>query len=302
MKLTITIGIAGYNAERNITPMLNALVIQEQQGFVIENIIVYSDASRDNTVVYAQEVKDRRIQIIEGKNRLGFAGVVKRFTRNNTSNILILLNDDIKIIDKTFIKKLIQLFRVDSMIGLISGNPQPIPSSNFLENAVTSGFRIYENIRYEMNGGNNILTCDGKVLAISKEFIQSLSFPKNLAHVGNVDSFLYAMCLKKGYKYRHATKAIVYFKCPSTVKDYLTWMTRNNADYIILKKTFGSMIEKEFHIPFSLKFIYSLKELTKNPLGVLFLSISNIYIRLHAKDIAKNFNTRWDLISTSKNL
>lgn len=301
-RLKVTIAVAAYNAEENIGSMLSALVKQiPTADFVIQKIIVFSDAGSDNTVEKAKVIKDRRIYIINARKRKGFASVVKELIHMNSSDVLILLNDDISITDSKFIQKVISPFIKEKNVGLVSGNPQPIQSNelNFIQKAVISGFRIYENTRYVTKNGENIYTCDGKVLALSKEFCNKVVFPSNQAFAGNVDSFLYLLCLTKGYKYKHAKSAKVYFKCPDNLSDYIRWSTRNKGEYYLLKKYFGTSIRKEFIVPPNF-FYYSFFEIVRNPLGCIFLICTGIYIRFKAKTAEKWFTSTWKTVLSTK--
>ena len=299
-RLSVSIGIAAYNCEDNIFLLLKSLLMQKIIGKV-DQIIVYSDAGQDQTVEVAKKVKGKKIKVIDAKKRQGFAHAVEMLLRLNKSDIIILLNDDIKISDSHFIEKISNAF-TDKRIGLVTANPQPMRPQAFIEKAANSAFRVYEKMRYTIRGGNNEFTCDGKVLALSKPFIKSLRMPKNYEQIGNTDSFLYFSCLANGFKYKHVKNAVVKFKLPSNLKDYISLTVRNNTDPYILKGRFGKAVEMEYKKPKLAFYYFGLIEFIKNPIGSIPIFIIGLYVRYKARQIQKAFNPTWDLVKSTKNL
>ncbi|GEM_PF-785481 len=305
-KISVAVGIPAYNAEKNIGRLLQSILEQNQRTCVLKKITVYSDKSSDRTVKILEKIKKRNLLVIDAKRRRGFAYALKYLLYQNKEDIVILLNDDIIINDAKFIEKTIKPFRKENNLGLVSSNPQPILRNNFIERAVVSGFIAYDKMRHILNNGSNVFTCDGKTLTLSKEFIKSIRFPKKLNEMGNVDEYLYFTCLKNGFKYSHVEDARVLFKPPSTVKDFVKWMTRNQSNKHILHKHFGELIEKEYKLPkkIYLAFTYfRLLELLKNPVGGIMIYVLGVYASFQARRSAKkNFKLTWDVVSTTKEL
>lgn len=297
---SITLGIAAYNCQDNIYPLLKSLLSQKIFRRV-DQIIVYSDASTDQTVEEAKKVKSKKIKVIEAKKRQGFAHAVEIILKLNKSEITILLNDDIKITDSHFIEKISMAF-INNRVGLVSANPQPMKPLTFIEKAANSAFRVYEQMRYTIRSGNNEFTCDGKVLALSKPFIKGLHMPKNYEQTGNTDSFLYFSCLANGFKYKHVKKAVVKFKLPSNLKDYLSLTVRNNTDPYILKGKFGKVVEIEYKKPKLVFYYFGMIEFFKNPTGAILVFIIGLYVWYKAKQVKKAFNPTWDIVMSTKNL
>lgn len=300
-ELKVTLAIAAYDAEANIKSLLYSLISQKGINKQLEQILVYSDASVDATVEKAKEVVDKRIKIIDSRKRTGFAGAVKNILARSSSDVIVLLNDDIKITGNYFIKRLISPFMKEDNVGLVAGNPQPMKPNNIIEGAVISSFRAYEKMRYSLKNGDNKFTCDGKVLALAGEFAKGINFPKDYKKLGNVDIYLYFSCLKNGYKYRHVKSAKVYYRCPSTVKDYISWTIRNNSNRHILRQTFGEIVDREYRKPSRLNY-YKFIEFLKNPVGALFIFLTSFYVSVKARAFAKEFDPLWEIVNTTKNL
>lgn len=296
----VTIGIAAYNATDNIKQLLESLLMQKGISRVDE-IIVHSDASIDNTVKIAKHLESPYIKVIDARERRGFAASVKAILKSAKSKVVIILNDDIKITDVQFVEKLLQPFENEAGVGLVSGNPQPMCSSTFIEKAVISSFKAYEAMRNNLKNEHNEFTCDGKVMALSRNFYRDIDFPDNHNKIGNVDAYLYFSCLVSGFKYRHVKKAKIYYRCPSNLKDYLSLTARNNSQFFLLKNQFGKIVKKEYQLP-KVIYKYYLKEFIKNPLGCMFILLTGIYLKIKVRSFEKWLNSTWDVIESTKKL
>jgi glycosyltransferase involved in cell wall biosynthesis len=299
--ITITIGIAAYNAEQNIGTLLDALCTQQSKHISISDIFVYSDGSSDKTVEIARAKKDKRIRVIENKKRHGFGESVYQLLTHSTGDIIVLLNDDIRIDDKNFLQKIAHSFSYPN-IGLVSGNPIPLSPETFIEKAAVSTYRIYEQTRYKVKNGNNIWTCDGKVLVLSRKFARSLLQKKSFQPVGNIDAYLYFECISRGFLYQHVREAVVWFRCPSTYKEYFSWMIRNNSDSYLLTDKFSQRIKKEFALPKHHLLYFALKEFIHNPQGFFFMLPASLYIRYTAQHASTQFTSTWNSLRTTKKL
>ncbi|QQR64322.1 glycosyltransferase [Candidatus Roizmanbacteria bacterium] len=106
-KQTITIGIPAYNEASNITRLIADLVAQVQRDFLMEKIIVVSDASTDGTADVVEKIRKTRVEVIENRERRGKAHSLNLIKDKSTSDILLLLDADIRIPDTQFINNLI---------------------------------------------------------------------------------------------------------------------------------------------------------------------------------------------------
>ena len=65
---TITIGISAYNEVANIKALLQTLLAQRANNFLLEKIIVISDQSTDDTASEVNSVLNPRIKFIIDKS------------------------------------------------------------------------------------------------------------------------------------------------------------------------------------------------------------------------------------------
>lgn len=301
-KLSVNVAIAAYNAEQNIKPLVSSLLDQYVSSFDLKAIIVNSDSSTDKTVKIARSFKNKLVVVRESYLRQGFAGVVIHLLKKNDADVIVLLNDDIVITDKFFLEKTIAPFIQEKNVGLVCSNPTPFPGGNLMQRAITSSFNAYNAVRMRYNNGNSVLTCDGKVLTLSKQYVKSLKFPKDLGEMANVDWFIYFSCIQNGFKYRFVESARIWYKNPSTVRDYIKWTTRNNQDLNMMKARFGKLFEESYKLP-KFGFMFAkVKEAIKNPVGCVLLFGLSIYCTLQAKMGDSKFETMWELVETTKSI
>ncbi len=302
-KLTVTEAIADYNAEKNIKRLAESILVQKEKSYDLEKLIINSDSSSDSTVKIAKGIKDARLEVIDSKKRAGFAGAVAFLAKSNNSDALLILNDDIILLDEYFIEKLIQPFIAEKNVGLICGNAQAMKSNSFVSEAVRSGYSAFKQIGESINHGNNVFTADGKSLSLSQKFIKTIEFPKEYNQMANVDSFMYFTCKANDFEYRYTKSSILYFKCPSTIRDFIKWQTRSykTNNYIIPAK-FRSLAKKEYVLPKAKFNYFKFIEFLKNPLGSTLILFLGIYCSFKASADKNTFNKTWDLVQSTKNI
>lgn len=302
-KITVNVAIAAYNAEKNIEKLVQSIRSQKERNFTLKKIIVNSDYSTDKTVQIARKIKDKRIKVIDSKVRAGYAKVMVDLMKANRADILITLNDDIIINDPLYLEKAITPFLQEKNIGLVSCNMQALSSETFTAKAVQTGNNAFKKLGVSLKNGNNFFTCDGKTLCFSRKFINSINFPRNYKIMGNVDGYFYLKCMKNKYKYRYAKDAILYFKFPSTIGDFIKWQTRSfTSSNYTLRKTFGKLADDECKIPFILFTYYRIEEFFKNPIGSILIKILDYYCLCKANAQKTEFDTKWETVLTTKEL
>lgn len=301
-KLKVSIGIPAYFAEKNIGALLTSLVKQNERNQEIVEIIVYSDGCTDNTVRESRSVKDKRIKIIDARKRSGMIQGLFRMFKIYKGDIFVLLNDDIKITDNNFIDNLILPMIKNKNVGLVGGTPTPLPPRTFVEKATISAWNVYDTSRYKFRKGENKYTCDGKVMALSRSFTEKINTNLPSEAYGCVDVYIYFSAITNGFNYKYAKSAVVYFRAPENIKDFISLTARNNSNIYILEKRFGDIVNKEYSIPKKYLYAEKVKELIKNPVPAITVFILGQYCNYLAIKKAKNFKVNWDVVTSTKNL
>lgn len=295
--LHISIAIPAYNEAENIAMLLASILKQRAQNFTISEIIVVSDGSTDETVTIVKAINDPRIKIWEYKNRLGKSIHLNTIFKAAQGEALVLFDADVVLAHQDVITNLITPLLEDVTVGLVGGNPQPILAKTLIEKGVNSTFRAYDSLRILLKNGNNAFGCDGRVLALSKAFMNIVVVPEKM--IAN-DAFLYFSCIMKGFEFRHVREAQVWFASPKNIQDQIKQNKRFVASHYRLERIFGSVVPAEYRVPKLLLYRLQLKEFLGAPFASLTVFLVNVYCKMLAKREEKNMDAKWLMAYSTK--
>lgn len=296
-KTTVTIGIPAYQSEHNIGQILNSLIKQKEVIIKIEKILVFADGCTDSTIKVAKSVENPKIKVFYTKYNRGYAHALQFLIKKSTSEVFVGLNDDISLELENVIEELVKPIIKDKKVGLVGGNVIALPPKTFIGRCIYTSYLAFLPMRYRIKDGETKLTCDGKILAITKDFADSLSLTKT--KIGTVDIFIYFSNLVQGRKYKFAKKAKVLYRLPETIKDFRAQEIRTRLSYEIMRKHFGKIVEIEHDFP-KIEYLRStFGVFVKYPLeSILFkLIINGIYFLDKSRAFSK-----WGLALSTKKL
>lgn len=293
---TITIATSAYNEEKNVTNFLNSILEQNEEGFVIKEILIISDGSTDKTAELAKSFKNEKIEVLDYKKREGKSKRLNQIFEMLKSDVLILFDSDVILANRNTVSNLIKPFLGDSDIDLVGGNSRPLPGKNIIERGVNCSFRVFDKLRVL---GYWAYGCDGRILAMTKKFAKSVSVPKDM--IAN-DAFMYFWAITHGFKFKHVRSAIVNYRSPQTIKDQIRQNTRFIAAHYRLERIFGSIVPQQYKMPSGYYFKETLKEFVKHPIDASVLFCINLICRWKAKRSERNLTAIWQIAQTTKNL
>ena len=300
-KFTVTIGIPALNEAANIGYLLKDLLDQKvNPEYKLDNIVVYSDASTDNTEAIVKELsaKNPIVKLISGQSRVGKSeGMNEIFSRTN-SDAVIILDGDILVQDKQFINRIVSQV-VTGKADLVSVLQRELPPQTFLEKIILAGMQIKNDIYWTYNHGQNLYTCHGHARAFSRRLYKSLRFPQ----VPGEDAYSYLYCVYNGYQYTFNSPPETWYKLPGSYSDHDKQSLRFLNSRKRLEKFFPpQFVRRQYRLPVSISLPIVLKHLLYNPLySTLYLFVltvsqfKSLFLQRH--DFAK-----WDLSQTSKSL
>lgn len=292
-KKTVTIGIPAYNEGKNIKNLLNSILMQKEEGFVIEKIIVVLDGCTDNTFKATKQIKDKRIVLIKKKKRYGKSATLNQIIKLSSEDILVLLDADIVLYSKTSIKELVKIFKNNT--GLASGRLLPHKNLNFLQKCIVVSIETYVKFFEQINKGKNIYACKGAVLALSKKFYKTLVIPKRV--IAN-DAFLYLTCIKNGFKFKYVRKNLAWYGLPATIHDQIKQNQRFVSTNSEMQKYFGDLAKREFEIEQTLLFKLMFYQFAEDPFHSFPIFIINFFSRFNAQ-FSSNLENTW-FVKTTK--
>jgi biofilm PGA synthesis N-glycosyltransferase PgaC len=211
---TVIVGIPAYNEEANIGNLLEDLLRQKGDDFVLERILVYSDGSTDRTDSIVRSISDTRVELLVGSGRQGQAAGQNTIIERAQSDCLVLINADMCVDDPLFLQELVRPI-AEGKADLTSSDLQPLPPRGFFEGVLEIGFRL-KNILFEsFLDGNNFYTCHGAARAFSRRLYSNFRFSGSVGE----DAYSYLTCIDKGYAYRYVKAAVAFLRLPATVSD-----------------------------------------------------------------------------------
>lgn len=289
MKISISLPV--YNEEKNIGHLLDSIIGQELKNVIIEDIVVVSSGSSDNTenIVNDFQNNDRRITLIKQNKREGKASAINLSLRNTINDIIVVSSGDV-IFEKDTVENLCQQF-TDANVGFTSANPIPVnPDDNFV------GYLGYMHWRL-----HNKFSRHGEVMAFRKSLISEL--PNTTA----VDeAWVESVISDKGYKMIHVNDAIVRNKSAGTIKDFIKQRRRHYAGHLDLKNRTNYEVSSLWLSVSSIKIMIkeSLYSLPKFHyfLGYLFLEMYGRLLGSYDFHIKKENPYIWDIATTTKEL
>ncbi len=278
----LSIGIPAYNEEEGIENLLNSIHLQKQKSYVIEKIIVASDGSTDNTESIVSKIskKKNNVMLVPYKKREGKAERLNNLLKLNKSEILLILDADTILSEIYILEKLFKYFK-KAEVGIVGLNMKPVNSEKLIGKLINTWYQLWYEVRKNVNGGDSIHNIRGGAFAIRKSLAQEIQIHKNIQQVGRL---AYLTSHKKGFTFAFAKDAIILYRAPDNLSDYISTLTRgDNIETNYFEKAFGKEINKQYSVPRENKIKALLKMIIKNPamliLSFLFINAANILAR-----------------------
>ncbi len=294
-KHTVSIGIPTYNEESNIQNIITDVSLQKTPSVMLDKIIIYLDGCTDNTRNLIKHYSNPHIRLIENKERKGVTAGINVIMNEAQSDILIMINADVRIKDTNFIEKITKPYIVDG-IDLAAARCDAVSYVGFLEKVLWVSTHWKKDFYQSINNGNNIYTCTGVGRAFSKKLYKSIVFPSRIGE----DAFSFLFCIYHKFTYQYVHEAVVYYKLPGNMQDHLLQSIRymqSKSEYIGM---FGKeFIEMHYHVPRLLLIKSFLKYSAQYPLSMLSYVLLMTVVWIKAK-FAKPMKQTWVIAGSSK--
>lgn len=296
-KITITIGVPSYNEEANIRFLLEDVLRQEVKVGIIEQILIISDGSTDKTAQEISKVKSQKIKLIENSERQGLAKAQNKIINGTESDVLVILNADIRLEGIHTLEKIISPI-IDSDIDLVAPSVTEAEPDTFFEKILYISTKI-KNVAYEeYNKGKNVYTCRGLARGFSKRLYKKIVFTSSIGE----DAFSYFYCVSNGFRYKYVRKVNILYKLPTNFADHQKQSIRFFQSQKLLETSFDKkFIKLEYAIPKSLLIKSVLKVFLKFPIHTVFYLGLVFYLKLKSP-LVKKIGDTWAISKSSKEL
>lgn len=297
---TVTLAISAYNEEHNIKKFLESVLTQKEKGFILKNIWIYNDGSTDKTSEIVKSFSVKKIRLFDDHKRIGKSSRLNEIYTRLTTDILVQSDADVIMAHPFVIHDLIQPLLKYTNVGMCGGDPLPLPGTTFTERAVNCTVEAYLPLRKLLRGGNNIFSCDGRLLAYKKSLVKKMYIPEDMT---SNDKFTYFSCLTFGYKYKYVSSATVFYRSPKTLKDQLRQNGRFVCSPIRHVRYFpASLVKRERYIPTSIVVKNFLKQFKKQPIMCIYIFLINLYCHYKAKEYERKVTAKWPMAHSTKSL
>lgn len=297
---TITVAVCAHNEEQNIIPFLESVLSQREDGFVLQEIIVISDGSTDETIKKAESINSPKIQIINHPSRIGKSSHLNTLYHMLTSDILVQSDADVTFAHPYVISNIIKPLKSDATVAMCGGHPTPLMAKTFTESAVNCTCEVFMELRQSVRNGSNILSADGRLLAYRRELVQQITVPADM--IAN-DAFTYFSCLHFGYRYHYVRDAVVHFRSPQTLRDQIRQNTRFIAAPARMAKYFSEdLVKNEYAIPFNTALTLMVRQFMLHPIRCTYIFLVNRYCQYKAKHVERKLSAMWQIADTTKQL
>ncbi len=289
--------MAVYNEEANLGRLIGDLLSQKEENFVLTEIIVCSDGSRDRTAGVAGAFADPRIKIIRGRKRLGLARRQNQIFKKARAEVLVVLQGDIALKDPLFLSKLAAPV-IKGEADLVAGRLKELPVRSLLERVLSESCRIKREIFEKFEEGQNLYTCHGPARAFSQRLYQKIRFPQSVGE----DAYSYLFCQSLGFHYSYARKATAYYQLPQNFADHQKQSLRFFGSISLMAEIFGSpFISSHYRLPRKLILKFSANFLYRQPAYALIYALILIFLKLKSLFIRERSQT-WEIAESSKAL
>lgn len=273
----ITIGIPTFEAGESLVKTVESIIIQTYFENVKEILIVVDGAIIKKEIL--DKLTDKKIKIIYSKNRQGQSARINDIFNIVSTNHLILTNDDV-LFDTKVVENVMNKY-LD--YDLISSNVKTVKYNGFFYKTLNIGQKIRSSIATNWNKGDNYLSCNGRLIILSKNLYKNLIIPEM---IWNSDAYVYISASVLKLKFKYAKDIIVYYKSPSTLKEHLAQSTKFQKSLIDLQRYFNEDISSFYKVPTSIKIISICKVMLRHPL--LTISYISLFIITRIKGLIAN--------------
>jgi len=299
-KKTVTIGIPAHNEEANIKNLLNAILAQKQENFTLEKIIVICDGCTDATEEKVKEFSKNHsvVEIAADGQRKGKAQRLNELYRANASDIIVTLDADIILAAADTIGELIK--KISDEYVVAGANFQPFKGKTIFEKFINAGDALWYEIRKNIRGGDSVYNSAGCAVALEKYFAKSIFYPKDTI---SDQVYLYLSVKSKGENFFFSEKAVVLYRNPSSLRDFLSMNSRSQFGRQVAGKYFGDLSSNEYRLNNVNKKGILLKMFTTKPFYTFLGAISLFalkFIPVAEKKIYKD--GLWDTLKSTKNI
>lgn len=295
--VTVSIGTSAFNEGKNIKNFLNSVLTQSGKHISIKEILVLNDGSTDDTVEQINSFSDKRIKLFNHHERLGKSSRLNQIFKSFSSDVLVILDADGFLSSPGTIEKLVQPMLIDKNVGLVAGRMNPVSPESLIEKSVVNYYLAHYKAVKMFDYDKSAYECHG-LLAYKRSFASTLKIPDECLVD---DAYSYFSCLSNGYSYRFVSNAVVRYRCPQTIRDYLKQSLRYYAGGEQLFEYFSKKdVVEGYSLPRGVLVRTFLFQLKQNFFGYILLKFMHAFVLYKTRVRRLKLDVQWPVIQSSK--
>lgn len=190
----LDIGIPVYNEQSNIVELLNSLLGQNLGSNIkLNKIIIYDDASTDDTVKKIQNLNLKNINLIISKHNQGKATGLNEIFNHSNADYLLTVDSDLILPNNNFVKMMLTK-TIDQKADMSNSWYRYVEKNNLFKNV----FEFSAVLLLKIAETKPFYGCWGGAMIIKKDFFSKISIPSNFHRI---DGYLYLLCRSMRKKY-----------------------------------------------------------------------------------------------------
>lgn len=285
----VSVNILNHNGKKFIGDCIDGLL---KQNYPNLEIVFVDNASRDGSVdfvksKYAYQLKKNKLKILEFSRNEGFAGGYNKAFQLAKCDYFLLLNNDVKIEDKSLITKLVTKINSSPKICSVGCVDLPFKKKVYsVENSLKGGISIIQTNIFDTKKRERVFYVGGVCCLVKKKYLEMLfeedyfayaedvylGFKINFKGLHNVyvyNTFLFhhgAGTSGRGSPFvrfhseKNRIKNMLYFYDQKTILKiiplFLIHQFISYATYLIKPKIFSATLRAHLNILFNLKKIF----------------------------------------------
>jgi phosphatidyl-myo-inositol alpha-mannosyltransferase len=301
MKPTLTIALPAYNEERAIESVLNALVKQHRDAFVLDRIVVYNDGSTDSTVRLVKDVQARapEIHLVDDTTRHGKIHRMNQMFQDCTSDLLMILDADVGLSGDDFLNTFVAATVSDQKSVMFAAHQIPLRPDGIKAGIYYASFLLWDYIRFSVPKKDHVQNFYGAATIFRKRFLPHAHVPDEMHEKR---TFLYLMAKRMG-GFTYVDEAAIVYWPPHTTADFSTLRNRAfGSDRAALENLFGHEAENAEVIPWKYKSIGIAKFFCAHPFYALPALYLNMRVSRDTKAVQSTTQSSriWEIVSSTK--
>ena len=221
----ISVGVMAHNEGRNIRKAIDSILQQELGNIVIDEIIVVSSGSTDNTNRIVKSIG--KVRLITQKKREGKASAINLFLKNAKTRVLVMISAD-TLPEKNAIRELCSLIKGNT--GIVAARPVPMKTgSRFMDYLASLEWRLHHLVSVNKPKF-------GEMIAFRREF-------DRLPMTAVDEEYIAMLIHKRNLVLKYNPKAVVYVRAVTTIRDFVLQRRRIYAGHLKIKS------ENNYEVP-----------------------------------------------------